>query len=142
MGSKLRLGRLGEASAAGDIDEELYRQKLQTINNEAVKLASQIGEMRENTTDPYTTIELIYSEFKRGNTIAEQYRTAPPEEKHIMLADALSNSTLLDRNIVDLQYKSPYDIFARTPVNASFSELLPDRDSNPGDSIQSAASYR
>ncbi len=125
-----RKSRLVDTFTAGDIDEDLYRQKLQTLNNDSVKLASQIEEMRENTTDPYTTIELIYSEFKRGNTIAEQYRTAPPEEKRIMLADALSNSTLLDRNIVDLQYKSPYDIFARTPVNVSFSELLPDRDSN------------
>ena len=73
--------------------------------------------------------------------MAEKYRTASPEEKRIMLADVLSNSTLLNRNIVDLQYKSPYDIFAQTPVNASFSELLPDRDSNPNTQDQNLVSY-
>ena len=62
--------------------------------------------------------------------MADNYRSASPEQKRIILADALSNSTLLDRNIVSLQYKSPYDVFARTPVNASFSELLGYKDSN------------
>jgi site-specific DNA recombinase len=126
-----RKSRLVDTFTAGDIDESLYREKLRLIDNDAVKLAGQIEEMSKSTTDPYVTIELIYSKFKRGNTMAEQYRTAAPEEKRIMLADVLSNSTLLNRNIVDLQYKSPYNIFARTPVNASFSELLGYRDSNP-----------
>lgn len=44
----------------------------------------------------------------------------------ILLSEALSNSTLLDRNIVDIRYQSPYNIFALTPYNASFSELLGD----------------
>ena len=62
--------------------------------------------------------------------MAERYKNGSPEEKRTILADALSNSTLQDRNIVDLQYKSPYDMFARTPVCASFLDVLTDRDSN------------
>lgn len=126
-----RKSRLVDTYTAGDIDEALYRQKLQTIDNDSVNISNQIEEMQKDTTDPYTTIELTYSKFKQGNTMADKYRSASPEEKRIILADTLSNSTLLDRNIISLQYKSPYDVFARTPVNASFSELLADRDSNP-----------
>ncbi len=136
-----RKSRLVDTFTAGDIDEDLYREKLQAIDNDNVNLLNQIAEMEKNSNDPYTTIELTYSKFKQGNTMAEKYRTASPEEKRIMLADILSNSTLLNRNIVDLQYKSPYEIFARTPVNASFSELLPVRDSNPNYRCQKPVSY-
>lgn len=136
-----RKSRLVDTFTAGDIEEGLYRQKLQVIENESVNLLNQIAEMEKNSHDPYTTIELTYSKFKQGNTMANQYRTASLEEKRIILSEALSNSTILDRNIVDFQYKSPYDIFARTPVNASFSELLPDRDSNPNTQDQNLVSY-
>ncbi|MCA9358782.1 helix-turn-helix transcriptional regulator [Candidatus Kaiserbacteria bacterium] len=83
----------------------------------------------KNNLDPYATIELICNQFKRDYTMSKRYKDASPEEKREILSEALSNSKLLDRNIVDLQYKSPYDAFAMAPVNASFSEVLPDRDS-------------
>lgn len=130
----MRKSRLVDTFTAGDIDEGLYHQKLREIDNEKVNLESQIAEMEKNEQDPYVTIELVYERFKRGYTMAKRYEDAPPEEKREILSEALSNSTLLNRNIVSLQYKSPYDYFARTPVNASFSEVLPDRDSNPSQS--------
>lgn len=126
-----RKSRLVDTFANGDINETLYREKLTATDNETVNLTQQIEELEKNTEDPYSTIELVYSLFKQGNTMAKRYRDASPEEKREILSGALSNSTLQDRNIVSLQYKSPYELLARTPINASFSSLLPDRDSNP-----------
>ncbi len=56
--------------------------------------------------------------------MSERYIDELDDEKRIILSEALSNTTLLNRNIVTLDYKSPYDIFARTPLNASFSDGL------------------
>ncbi len=126
---------------AGDIDEDLYRQKIHKLDNDRVDLLNQIKKMEQDTPDPYTTIELVYSRFKQGYTMAKRYIDASPEEKRIILSEALSNSTLLNRNIVSLQYKSPYDVLARTPENVSFSEMLPVRDSNPNSRYQKPKSY-
>jgi site-specific DNA recombinase len=120
----MRKSRLVDTFTNGDIEDTLYKQKLTALDNEKVNLEKQIVEIEKNNSDPYSTIELIYNRFKQGYTMAERYKNGSPEEKRIILSDALSNSTLEDRNIVDLQYKSPYDMFARTPVNASFSDVL------------------
>jgi site-specific DNA recombinase len=120
----MRKSRLVDTFTNGDIEEPLYKQKLTVLDNEKVNLEKQIVEIEKSNPDPYSTIELVYNQFKQGYTMAERYKNALPDEKRIILADALSNSSLLDRNIVDLQYKSPYDVFARTPVNASFSDVL------------------
>ncbi len=137
----MRKSRLVDTFTTGDIDEALYREKLQIIENDSVNLKKQITDLEHSNPDPRTTIELIYSKFKQGFTMSKQYTEASSEQKRIILSEALSNSTLFNRNIVDLQYKSPYDIFARTPVNASTSDLLPIRDSNPNDFLQREASY-
>ncbi len=126
-----RKSRLVDTFTNGDIDEALYRQKLTEIDNESMNLRTQITALEKDDQNPRTTIELIYNQFKRGNTMANRYKEASPAEKRTILSEALSNSTLLNRNIVSLQYKSPYDVFARTPVNASFSQLRRVRDSNP-----------
>ena len=137
----LRKSRLVDTFTAGDIDEELYRSKLRDIDRDSVNLKNQIEELERNSKDPRVTIELVYERFKRGYTMAKRYRDAGPAEKRIVLAEALSNSTMLDRNMAQIQYKSPYEYFARTPVNASFSEVLPDRDSNPSFWCQKPTSY-
>lgn len=124
----MRKSRLVDTFTAGDIEEDLYREKMISIENDKVNLEYQSTEIKENSPDPYVTIELVYKRFKQGYTMSERYKDASPEEKRIILSEALSNSTLLNRNIVSLQYKSPYDVLARTPVNASFSDLLQWRD--------------
>lgn len=49
---------------------------------------------------------------------------AEPSEKRTLLSEALSNSTLLDRNIVEVRYQSPCNIFALAPLNPTFQEML------------------
>lgn len=126
-----RKSRLVDTFTIGDIEEGLYREKLLALDNEKVNLTLQIEKLEKENPDPLATIELVYSKFKQGNTMANRYKESEPEEKRVLLSGALSNSALLDRKIVDLQYKSPYDLFARTPVNPSFSELRRMWDSNP-----------
>ena len=127
----MRKSRLVDTYTNGDIDEALYREKLQSIEEETTILKQQAKELEKNSQDPRTTIELTYKKFKQGYTMANRYLDASPEEKRIILSEALSNSTLLDRNMASIQYKSPYDIFARTPVNADIRQLRRVRDSNP-----------
>jgi len=137
----MRKSRLVDTFTNGDIEDALYKQKLTALDNEKVNLEKQIVEIEKNNPDPYSTIELIYNQFKQGYTMAERYKNGSPEERRIILSDALSNSTLQDRNIVDLQYKSPYDVFARTPVCASFSDVLGYKDSNLDTMDQNHVSY-
>lgn len=120
----MRKSRLVDTFTDGDIEEALYKEKLLSIDNERVNLKQQIEKLETENPDPLATIELVYSRFKQGYTMSERYFDEIDDEKRIILSEALSNSTLLNRNIVTLDYKSPYDIFARTPVNASFSEVL------------------
>ncbi len=121
-----RKSRLVDTYTAGDIDTDLYRSKLTEIDNESVRLTKRIAELEQEATDPLATIELVYSKFKQGISLADEYEAAEPERKRELLSEALSNSMLLNRNIVEVRYKSPYAVFARTPFNASFSELLGD----------------
>lgn len=136
-----RKSRLVDTFTIGDIEEDLYRQKLKKLENEKVNLTNQIETMEKNDTNPYTTIELVYSRFKQGYTMAKRYKDASPTEKRIILSEALSNSKLLDRNIVSLQYKIPYSLMLKGTKKASFSEMLPDLDSNQDDILQRDTSY-
>ncbi len=118
-----RRSRLVDTFTSGDIDEALYRHKLQDIDNDKVILTKQHEQLQSENPDPYATIELIYNRFKQGNTMAERYKNASPDEKRIILSDSLSNSLLFDRNIVDLRYQKPYSYFRNLPEKPSFSEL-------------------
>jgi len=119
-----RKSRLVDTYTEGDIDTELYRAKLKEIDNESVRLSKRIKELELKATDPLATIELIYSKLKQGNTLAERYIDAEPSAKRTMLSEVLSNSTLLDRNIVEVRYQSPYSVFALAPLNPTFQEML------------------
>jgi chromosome segregation ATPase len=121
-----RKSRLVDTYTEGDIDTELYRAKLREIDNESVRLSKRIKELEQKAQDPLATIELIYSKLKEGNTLSERYKDAEPSEKRTMLSEALSNSTLLDRNIVEVRYQSPYNVFALAPLNPTFQEMLGD----------------
>jgi site-specific DNA recombinase len=60
----MRKSRLVDTFTAGDIEEDLYREKMTNLENEKVNLENQIKEMEQNNPDPYTTIELVYQRFK------------------------------------------------------------------------------
>jgi site-specific DNA recombinase len=121
-----RKSRLVDTYTEGDIDAELYRAKLKEIDNESVRLSKRVQELEKKIHDPLATIELIYSKFKQGNSLADEYKDALPDRKRELLSEVLSNSTLLNRNIEEIQYKSPYNIFALAPLNPTFSEMLRD----------------
>jgi site-specific DNA recombinase len=89
-----------------------------------VRLTKRVEELEKEAHDPLATIELIYSKFKQGNTLSDEYKDALSDRKREILSEALSNSTLLNRNIVDIRYKSLYNVFALAPFNPTFSEML------------------
>jgi site-specific DNA recombinase len=125
-----RKSRLVDTYTEGDIDTELYRSKLQEIDNEAVRLTKRIEELEQQEHDPRATIELIYSKFKEGNSLSDEYKDALHDRKREILSEALSNSTLLNKNMAKIQYKSPYSVFALAPFNPTFSEMWTLADSN------------
>jgi site-specific DNA recombinase len=125
-----RKSRLVDTYTQGDIDSELYRAKLRDIDNESVRLTKRIEELEQTNHDPRATIELIYSKFKEGNSLSLEYKDALPYRKREILSEVLSNSTLLNKNMAEIQYKSPYNVFALAPLNPTFSEMRRRRDSN------------
>lgn len=125
-----RKSRLVDTFTEGDIDTDLYKAKLREIDNETVRLTKRIEELEKEAPDSRATIELVYSKFKEGISLAERYKAAESTQKRVILSEALSNSKLFSRNIVEVSYKSPYNLFALTPENADFQTLLAVSSSN------------
>ncbi len=63
------------------------------------------------------------------------------EEKQSLVNMLLWNAWFQDKEIVELRYKEPYSIIAKTPKNANFQTLLRDLDSNQDTQDQNLVSY-
>ncbi len=62
--------------------------------------------------------------FIEGSRAAERYLLVDDIEKREMLQKLLSNMTIENGNVVEIEYKSPYQHLALAPKNADFSTLL------------------
>jgi site-specific DNA recombinase len=117
---------LTDGYSSGLIRKELFQQKMQEIANKRVEIQQQIADMEEKGGASSITFEQVHDVFIQGSRAAEKYLLVKDEEKREMLEKLLSNLTIENGNVAQIQYKSPYHLLASTPKNADFSTLLRD----------------
>jgi hypothetical protein len=90
----------------------------------SVELHKQIDEIESKNGVSAITFEQIQNVFIQGSRAAEKYLLVDDVEKREMLQKLLSNITIENGNVAQIQFKSPYDLLAATPKNADFQTLL------------------
>lgn len=106
------------------IREELYKAKMKEIELKRLELQQQMNEIQQKGIDPTVTFERVKNIFIEGNKASKFYKNETEEGKRTHLQKLLSNIVIKDKKIVSYQYKSPYDVLAKTPKNANFLEML------------------
>ena len=113
------------------IKKALFEEKMRNIENDRVTISNQLRELDKKCAISESTFEQIKNVFKQGNAASNEYITATDEAKRKLLEKLLSNVAIEGQNVANFKFKSEYQVLANTPKNASFAEMLPDRDSNP-----------
>lgn len=100
-----------------DIEKEIQNHKISLKNLEKEK-------------DPLATLERTKQVFLDSNRAKYEFLKAKPEQRRELVFNLLSNATVKERKMANYQYKSPYNIIARTPVPTDFSSMWTRQDSN------------
>lgn len=121
------------------ISKELYDEKIISIKNDKILLQKEIRDIELK--NPSATLEPVKNVFMQGITIENEFNEATPQGKPEVISKVLWNLSIKDRKVVDIQYKSAYQMLAYSPKKLSFSQLLGNRDSNPNTILQRDVSY-
>jgi len=105
------------------IREEVYKLKLQEIENKRVEIKKQMKDIQAKNGPTVATFDQIKNVFLEGNKAAERYVIVDPQEKRIMLQKLLSNASIKNKTVAQYQFKSPYQRLAETSKNITFENL-------------------
>jgi site-specific DNA recombinase len=136
---KTKESRLLDAFLAEQITKELYEQKTLELQNQRISLNQQIKELKIK--QPVFTLEPIKEIFIRGSRAKKEFLEADDHKKREITENLLWNLSIKNKSVASIKLKSPYDILAKAPKNATISEMLGDRDSNPDTQDQNLMSY-
>lgn len=112
-----------------EIDADEYAERKTELKNQVTELQSTLTKL-QNAPNPQSTLELTKKVFLTSATAKKRFLKAKDEQKAIIVSELLSNSTVYNRKVAKIQYKSPYNIIARTPVCDDFSQMWTREDSN------------
>lgn len=122
---------LTDGFASQIIKKPLFEEKMNQVENDRIVINSQLKELEKKCSVSESTFEQIKNVFIQGNTASNEYITATGEAKRKLLEKLLSNVTIKSQNVALFMFKREYQVLANTSKNASFDEMLADRDSNP-----------
>lgn len=108
---------LTDGLASKMVRKEIYEIKMLEIANDRVLLEKQVEETKKKAGQPSATFEQIKNVFLDGNKASKRYLAVQDDEKRKMLEKLLSNATIQSQNILDYQFKSPYQALADSPKN-------------------------
>ncbi len=112
------------------VREEVYKLKMLEIENQRTELNSQIARIKAKGGVPQITFEQIKNVFIDGNTASNQYLEVKDVKKRHMLEKLLSNATVKNKNIVNYQFKSMFQVLANSPKNCDSEAMRSQTDSN------------
>lgn len=115
--------RLLDTYLAEQISKELYDRRILELQNEKTILKKQIKDLE--TRKPVFTLERIKNVFIQANTSRNEFLDGDDFKKREVIKSLLWNATIKDKNILTVQYKSPFDVIQKRPKNGSISQLLP-----------------
>ena len=117
---------LTDGYSAKLVRDEVYKLKIQEIENRRVELNQQIKKFKLKSGVSEVTLERIKNVFIDGNKASNQYLEVNDPKKRHMLEKLLSNATVKNKNIVSYQFKSMYQILANAPKNGDVPKMLGD----------------
>lgn len=114
--------RLLDAFLNQQITKELYDSKTLELHNERISLSAQIQELKMK--QPSSTLEPTKKLFLQANKAQKDFLAGDDTKKKEVVEKLLWNVSIENKNIVTVKYKSVFEVLAKTPKNASFSEML------------------
>jgi site-specific DNA recombinase len=121
---KAKESTLLDTYLAQQITKELYDQKVLEITNDRTIIKKQIEEAEKR--QPAFTLEPVKKVFLDASVSAKQFLDGDDAKKRKIIENLLWNFSIKDKNIVNYQFKSPYDILAKAPKNGSLTSMLTD----------------
>ncbi len=123
-----RESRLLDAFVADQISKDLYDQKVETLKHERFDIEKQTSELEAGQT--VRTLEPTKAVFLEASRAKHEFLEGNDMKKRAIVEKLLWNLNIKDRNIQEVRYKTPFNIIAKTPKDASFLQLRRGRDSN------------
>ena len=128
---KTRENKLLDSYLADQIPQPLYEDKMRQIANERIELEQQIKLTSQKTGDVAATLEPIKNIFLEASRAKKEFLDASENKKRKVLEKVLWNLSIKDQNIHTYQFKSAYQLIAKTPKTGDLLLLGAYRDSNP-----------
>lgn len=100
------------------------------IENKRAELQAQFKEIQSKGPLTQVTFEQIKNIFMDSNRASEKYIVSKDEAKRNMLSKLLSNAFIQNGTVAHYQFKSPYQVLAKTHKNITFENLCAGEDSN------------
>ena len=119
---KIKKNRLMDIYLNQRIEDSDFDKRLLSIENEIVAITSQLEKLPKYT-DSKDTFEQAKKALETFKYNEKHFQYMTDSEKQKMVFLLLSNFTLKDRKIVNLQYHPPFDVISKPPKNSSFSVL-------------------
>ena len=104
------------------ISKEIYDQRVLELSNNQVVIKKQIKDLENK--QPAFTLEPVKNIFKQSSISSKEFLEGDDIKKREIVKNLLWNLTIKDKNIVNIQYKSPFDIIAKMPKNGSILQML------------------
>ncbi|MFA6428691.1 MAG: recombinase family protein [Candidatus Buchananbacteria bacterium] len=106
------------------IPEEVYKQKLQALNNEQVATEAQLKSLdQEAGKVGVSTLERIKEVFLTANKAKKEFLTGNDYQKGWLIKILLWNLKLENKNLAEVKYKNPYQLLADSPKKLSILQM-------------------
>ena len=116
--------RLLDNQLAKLITDEVYRAKIQELNNQEIALKQQLQKIGTSPNNGFDTLELTKNVFLSANRAKEEFLEANDTKKRKVLEKLLWNLEIQGREIAYASYKMPYEAMKKSRKNGDFSNML------------------
>ena len=127
---KNKKDKLLDCYLAETVSKGVFELKMTALDNELVSLKAQIKNLKSETGEGQSTLELTKKVFLDANLAKKRFLNSDETNKRKVVENLLWNLSISNQKIANFKFKMPYQILARAPQIRDFSIMLPGSDSN------------
>ncbi len=116
--------RLLDTFISGLVPENVYKDKMQNLNNEVVEIKGQIQNIEKNPS-PALTLEQTKNVFLLANKAEKDYQGANDQQKRGLIETLLWNLSIQNQKMASFQLKMPYQLMMTGAKKADLPVMLP-----------------
>lgn len=120
---KTKESRLLDTFLAEQISKEIYDEKILQIYNDRVSLNKQITDTKKKYGAGVSTLEPTKKLFLRASRAKKEFLDKDDYGKREIIEKMVWNLSFKNQIMAQQQFKSPYDLLAKTPKNADFETM-------------------